>query len=405
MTTTPAALPASDRLIYLDQFRGYTVFGMIVVNFLGAYSKQVHPILLHHNTYCSYADTIMAQFFFAVGFALRFTLVKRLRREGPWAAHKRIVQRVFALLLVGALVHGFNSVGTNWQTLTTEKDLFYWLYQVFTRDFFQTLTHIAVTTLWVLPVIGRSWPIRMAWLLGSALLHVYLSHEFYLKFALERPVIDGGPLGFLTWSIPVLAGSFISDLVTAPGQKQMLGKLVIASLVVMALGYAVSCLNYPPAPGRDPEKLFVLAAPPFLPPYDPQDPEASYQRRHNLDRKQTITLWTMSQQTGASSYLIFGAGFSILVLAFFYWLYGTPGASGSIQPSGRPLVPESRIFRSLGSNALIAYIVHAMAIDVVQKLYPKDSPLWVILIGLVLVMAITWLICAWLERRGWYVRV
>jgi fucose 4-O-acetylase-like acetyltransferase len=63
------------------------------------------------------------------------------------------------------------------------------------------------------------------------------------------------------------------------------------------------------------------------------------------------------------------------------------------------------IFRSLGSNALIAYIVHGMAIDAVQKLYPKDSPLWLVLFGLVVVMWITWLVCAWLEKRGWYVRV
>ena len=53
-----------------------------------------------------------------------------------------------------------------------------------------------------------------------------MSHEFYLKFALDRPVIDGGPLGFLTWTIPVLAGSFASDFLTQPGRRAVIAKLI-----------------------------------------------------------------------------------------------------------------------------------------------------------------------------------
>ncbi len=384
-------VPSTGRLTYLDQFRGYTVFGMIVVNYLGGYHQQIHPIFHHHNTYCSYADTIMPQFFFAVGFALRYTMVKRLQSEGAVAAHWRIVKRVFALLLIGALVHGFNSVGANWKILTTEKDFIFWLKQTCSREFFQTLTHIAVTTLWVLPVIGRSWSIRLLWLLGSAALHLYLSNDYYLKFAVDRPVIDGGPLGFLTWTIPVLAGSFVSDVVTRPGVTHLFAKLLAAAIVVMALGYGLSCLNYPPQPGGDASSHWVMAAPPFMPPYDPADPNASYEKRHRLEKKSIINLWTMSQQTGATSYLVFGTGFSLLVLALCWLIFGNDYQIG--------------IFRSLGSNALIAYIVHGMAIDAVVKLYPRDSPLWLVLVGLAVVLGITWLICTWLEKRGWYVRV
>ena len=49
------------RLTSLDQFRGYTMFGMLLVNFLGGFA--ICPrILRHTNDYCSYADTIMPQF-------------------------------------------------------------------------------------------------------------------------------------------------------------------------------------------------------------------------------------------------------------------------------------------------------------------------------------------------------
>ena len=68
------------RIVSLDQFRGYTVVGMLFVNFLGGY-VVVPAVFKHHNTYCSYADTIMPQFFFAVGFAFRLTFLRRLATE------------------------------------------------------------------------------------------------------------------------------------------------------------------------------------------------------------------------------------------------------------------------------------------------------------------------------------
>ena len=190
MSTSP-----TGRLTYLDQFRGYTILGMILVNYLGDIPKHIHPVLRHHNTYCSYADTIMPQFFFAVGFALRFTMVKRLKTEGWWPAHGRVVKRVLALLMIAAIVHGFDNVKMSWDILC-EQGVWQWLKQCCSRNFFQTLTHIAVTTLWVLPVIGARWPVRLLWLIASAWLHVALSQEFYLKFVFTGNVIDGGPLGF-----------------------------------------------------------------------------------------------------------------------------------------------------------------------------------------------------------------
>lgn len=394
--------PVPARLNYLDQFRGYTVFGMIVVNFLGDFKQNTHPILHHHNTYCSYADTIMPQFFFAVGFALRYTMVKRLQAEGALAAQLRIVRRVLALLMIAAIVHGFDRLNANWETLTTEGFVF-WITKVCSREFFQTLTHIAVTTLWVLPVIGQRWPIRLLWLIGSAALHVWCSHEFYLKFALNRPVIDGGPLGFLTWTIPVLFGSFASDFLTKPGMVDQRGRsiatLLVAALVVMALGYGLSCLRVWPTLTKD-DMPAVTASdggawewspPPFMPPMDPKNPQASYAERQKVDKFELITLWTMSQQTGGVSYLVFGAGFSLLVLGLCMALFGQ--------------THQVAVFRALGSNALVAYIVHGMTIDAVAKVIPKDAPLAVVLVGLAVVIGVTWLICDWLDRRGWYVRV
>ena len=57
-TTAPVK---TERLASLDQFRGYTVVGMLLVNYFGGYA--VCPqVLKHTHDYCSYADTIMPQF-------------------------------------------------------------------------------------------------------------------------------------------------------------------------------------------------------------------------------------------------------------------------------------------------------------------------------------------------------
>ena len=76
------------------------------------------------------------------------------------------------------------------------------LAESFQRNWFQTLVHIALTSLWVMPVIaaGPGAPARLA--VGSAALHVWLSHAFFYEWAWRRPVIDGGQIGFLTWTVP-----------------------------------------------------------------------------------------------------------------------------------------------------------------------------------------------------------
>ena len=85
--------PTVKRVVSLDQFRGYTVAGMFLVNFLGGYAS-VPAWLKHHNTYNSYPDTIMPQFFFAVGFAYRLTFLKRRERDGAAAACAGVVAAV-----------------------------------------------------------------------------------------------------------------------------------------------------------------------------------------------------------------------------------------------------------------------------------------------------------------------
>src|SRR5256885_10266204 len=105
-----------NRIISLDQFRGYTVLGMFFVNFAGHFSV-IPDIFKHHNTYCSYADTIMPQFFFAVGFAYRLTLLRRRETAGPREAYGRAVRRSLGLILLGVMFYHLAGGVKSWAEL------------------------------------------------------------------------------------------------------------------------------------------------------------------------------------------------------------------------------------------------------------------------------------------------
>ena len=168
--------PSPARIESLDQFRGYTVVGMLLVNFGGAF-VAFPAVLKHHNTYCSYADTIMPHFLFAVGFAFRLTFGWRISSEGMGPAYRRVVTRFLGLMLVAVVVYGAGREAANWDDL---KHLGVWgaLYAPLKREWFQTLMHIAVTAVWITPVIRSSAIVRVIYLIFSGVLHIALSHLF-----------------------------------------------------------------------------------------------------------------------------------------------------------------------------------------------------------------------------------
>ena len=97
-------LAPQPRLASLDQFRGYTVAGMCLVNFLAPFAA-IHSVLKHNDTYFSYADTIMPGFLFVVGFAFRLTWLKRRRNAGRLATAATYVRRSGKLLLLSLFIY------------------------------------------------------------------------------------------------------------------------------------------------------------------------------------------------------------------------------------------------------------------------------------------------------------
>lgn len=398
------------RLVSLDQFRGYTVVGMLLVNFLGSFAACPR-VLKHTHDYLSYADTIMPQFLFAVGFAMRLSLGRRLQAEGSGAMFRRVAKRLLGLVLVALVVYTVGRRAETWEALV---QLGTWgaIEEPLKRHWFQTLMHIAVTSLWILPVIHCSPAVRLLWMSGSAALHVGLSHWFNFVWVNTPPNgIDGGPLGFLTWTIPTIVGTLACDLlVCPPGTPQLRsplwGRAALVAVCLMALGYAFSCgtrfYDVPPSyqaslqqqklaadpimPSREQvqnkraeENLTAwLAEPPFVAPPDASGRQWNY--------------WMMSQRSGSLSYLTFAAGFALFVYLLFFVACDVWGW-------------QLAFFKTFGTNALLAYVVHDQVGDAVKPFIPGDAPAWYVIAGLTLFFWITWLFVRSFEKRGMFLRV
>jgi len=416
-----AAPALKPRIHSLDQFRGYTVAGMFLVNFLGGFQNA--PFLCkHHLTFCSYADTIMPHFFFAVGFAFRLSFGRRLNIDGTVKAYAHVVKRLLGLALVAFVVYtvGRQTDPWTWENFSGGG---YWdvLHVASKQIWFQTLLHIAATSLWILPVIRASFRWRLAYMIGSALLHVVLSHVFYFDWIHTAPdAIDGGPLGFLTWTMPTMIGTFACDAVLVESGRPRLVKMMFWAIVMMGLGYGFSSgtrwydvpadrvdalseqrtAKSPIIPEGDGFARWqdaiangkwseVLAEPPFVPPPHSQSgsdgaDESQKYRKWNY--------WMMGQCVGSISYLTFSSGLSLAVYVFFYVLSDMMGV-------------RIGIFRTLGTNALIGYILHGLVDRAVTSFMPPDSPTTYMYTGFVVYFWITWLFLRNLEKHDIYVKL
>ncbi|MCY2963092.1 MAG: hypothetical protein NT069_05455, partial [Planctomycetota bacterium] len=270
------------------------------------------------------------------------------------------------------------------------------------REWFQTLMHIAVTSVWIVPVVRASLRTRALFAAVSGLSHVVLSNWFNFTWVNTEPWgIDGGPLGFLTWTIPAIVGTVACDGVTGPDSPKVF-RLSCLAVALMVAGWGFSCgtrlydvlaeqreanaqekfASSPVWPDWNQAKgravTTLLAEPPFVRP-----PPAS-ERKWNY--------WMMSQRAGTLSYLTFSAGFSLLVFIGFWWCCDRTGW-------------RLGLFQTLGTNALAAYVIHGLVDSAISPFVPRDAPVWYVSAAFACYFALTWGAVKGLERQGVFLRV
>jgi predicted acyltransferase len=109
---SPAA-SNNSRIASLDQFRGYTVAGMCLVNFLAPFLGA--PAQLKHNeSWFSYADSIMPSFFFAVGYSFRLTYLRRRTTTTWFQTARTYLRRSLVLFGLSFAIYALTVDWTRW---------------------------------------------------------------------------------------------------------------------------------------------------------------------------------------------------------------------------------------------------------------------------------------------------
>ena len=417
VATIPSA--SGNRIASMDQFRGFIVMGMVLVNYAGAFDwvKQTAPVLEHHNTYFSFADTIMPAFQFAVGFSLRMTLLRRLAQIGPGPAYFRVGRRILGLILIGTVLELGENTAKSWTELSA---LTFWeaIAGLLKSGIWNTLTIIAVTSLWVLPVMAASARVRLAYLLASLALHFGICQGFYFDFMVGRPNwlsgiwglesdrgLDGGPFGFLAWSFLQLVGSFAYDAIASGRRKSAFSGLLGAGILLSGAGYAFLCLSmlYPlTTPPATNEGDIVIADSPMIPPIDRLETADLKTLKPLLARppfvqppaeeQRELSYWLMCKRVVTLPFLLASAGYSLAVYALFVLFCDL----GSLAIG---------VLRTFGQNPLAAYIIHEMVGKAVASYAPHDAP-WPWVVGSFLIyFTVTYLFVRHLEKNGIFLRM
>ncbi len=204
----------APRLGSLDQLRGYTIVGMITVNFLGEFDATPW-MLKHHREGYSYADSIAPLFLFIVGIGFRLSFLRKVQKDGLWKARWSSGKRYFILTLIGIILYS----------------PFDW------HDWWDALVDIGLSGLLALPFIDRSSIVRLMAAAGYLLFFQFLFTFTPYGPYLMKHSFNGGPLGPMSWVFSLLLGTLAYDWLQVGRTSEAIRKALVWGLALSLLGW------------------------------------------------------------------------------------------------------------------------------------------------------------------------
>jgi predicted acyltransferase len=418
----------------MDQFRGFTILSMFAVHYSGRLQSLVdlRTVLHHNNTFLSYADVVLPAFLFASGFSLRLALLRRLKTVSRGAACGRVVRRCLLLILILQVLM-LDRWLPRFREVADQNGILAALDVLAKGRMWDSLSIIGFTSLWVLPIVAGTARARVVYLLVGLGVHAVLCQLFYFDYLFGLPNwldnwlgvdgelgYEGGVLGVLTWAMPMLAGTFVYDWVTAGEPSRTVRLLLASGVVLVAGGYLLSCLStfYPLAqPASDKEYELIeghqIAASPVIPPLAEPTNDRPQMRpatipllllRPPADQQRQLNYWIMSKRVVSPAFAITATGFCLLGYVVFVLVSDVWGR-------------QLGVLRAFGQNPLAAYILELFILNsilraslaLVRRLVPgllPDDKSWQFgLLYCILWFSVTYLAVRFLERRKIYLRL
>ena len=362
-TATDCTENKAKRIQSIDQLRGYAIFGMILVNYLGKF-PAIPEAFKHHRDLgdyppfgFSYADTVAPLFMFVVGMGFRLSFQRHVDTNGLWPARGAAIKRYTILILLGTLLYGSE---------------FQWIWDA--------LVDIGFAGLLALPFILGKGPTRMVVAVAYMVLYqfLYMSPQFWTHcitlqenlppwaswFHLSQVTdfttygewtinksIDGGPLGPISWVFCLLLGTIAYDLMATKGTRTIFKGCIAWGIGLCALGYLL-----------------------------------------RLQWGDFKTPWYFTQYGMSAPYPIASTGLCFLTLALFYFTADIKGFN----------VPTLSI---LGINALAIYCLQLLLLNFGGTFVDRQSAIPMALFGFTLFYLCNYAVAFGLHKKNIIIRL